>query len=610
MATVAIAPAPAPAPSRVPKRGHDEGTASKITSQPSKRPRRLNYEKCSFCRKDKKRCERSGEWPDVKCQRCIDKEFECSEPISGKPAKISKAQNHEGIDEDDASLLKRIIHVQNLSCWLRDQGSIKEDARIIYNDYYGYYRDISGSEDNEMAERYRQLLPLLSEAQERVTISTQNLFQILRASQSSQHLLYTHTLSNLLSKTRPPEWSHVELDPETCGKHGLAAEQVYNLHRSGAIGLAKAMQEHLVSSIASPIARGHSFWRLQHEASKLNQLDAEFSSTISEESKEFGLSPIPLLLRATNLISCHAIKAILDQYSQEATQTDPIGRSPLHIAFERRPASVPSWICYHLSDRRYGYVHGENCQFKALLDWGVPVTTRDMFGRTVLHLACFNNFGVDIIQMLIEALNDDVDSKDVSGRTAFSWAVEKGHIDVATHLLATGKVDINSEDIPNWTPLCYAVGESNKSMVKMLLDRHDLAPSSILSAVKSSVPRHFWDAREHNKDAEVVWMLVRHVAHNIQADHSSSLLSAVVESDPDIWQIMLSEARTKGEYHLVKSLRAISTMDGLSLPAISTTDGLGMTALDWARREGHEYLTFVLEGIENCLTWHDFEEPT
>lgn len=49
MATVAIAPAPARAPKR------DLAQERTDPNRPVKRPRRLNFDKCSFCRKDKKR---------------------------------------------------------------------------------------------------------------------------------------------------------------------------------------------------------------------------------------------------------------------------------------------------------------------------------------------------------------------------------------------------------------------------------------------------------------------------------------------------------------------------------------------------------------------------
>lgn len=108
------------------------------------------------------------------------------------------------------------------------------------------------------------------------------------------------------------------------------------------------------------------------------------------------MSSIPLLLRAPILVDCKIIRAIRNLYKQEATATDPIGRSALHVAFEhpRMPIQVSAW---HDQDKKVVFAHDECEIVRALLDWGVPIGVRDIFGRTALHLACFNNWSVDVV---------------------------------------------------------------------------------------------------------------------------------------------------------------------------------------------------------------------
>ncbi|TLD35070.1 ankyrin repeat-containing domain protein [Venturia nashicola] len=229
MATIAIAPAPV----RAPKRSIDQDGVD--PKPPVKRPRHLNFEKCSFCRKDKKRCQRAGKWPDAKCQRCIEKAFDCSEPIDGKVVRASKLRDHD-MDDDEGDLLERIRHIQNQSCWLHDQQSLKRDANAIQRDYLEY-------SDAEVSRRYHNFEVLLDEAEEEIAISKRNLLQILKTSQSSHQLLYTQNLLSLVPGPRAFGFSHLEPDSMSEEKLDLITEQIDELHRLGATGLAKARKK-------------------------------------------------------------------------------------------------------------------------------------------------------------------------------------------------------------------------------------------------------------------------------------------------------------------------------------------------------------------------------
>lgn len=462
---------------------------------------------------------------------------------------------------------------QNQSCWLEDQQSIRRDADAIYRDYLEY-------SDAEASRRYHNFVTLVDEAEEEIAISRRDLFPILKTSPSSHQLVYTQILSSLLPGAQSLNMFRIETDLMSEAKFKFVAEQIDELHRLGATGLAKAMQESLVTTIAllvdtSPL-------RLQREADKLNQLDAEFSSAICEELDGFGFSPVPLLLRAPNLVDCRIIQAIMVQCKQEPTMTDSIGRSALHIALER-PRTAKKVLASHDRIQRILLTH-DDCQIvKALLDWGVPLGIRDIFGRTALHLASFYSWSLKAIQLLTEASDHDIDAKDVVGHTAFSWAVKKSNMELAKQLLATGEVDVNTKDKYGYTPLYFAVKASDVSMVRMLLARDDIAPSIDIQGELDPLTCAW------NKwDMEILSMFSRRIHHGINDN-------VVAPQHSTEWRSLLSMAATEGKVHAVKFLLAVDGIDA------SSKSRSGMTALDWARKKGHAETVALLEDHERRL---------
>lgn len=459
---------------------------------------------------------------------------------------------------------------QNQSCWLQDQQSLRRDADAIHRDYLEY-------SDAEASRRYHNLVALVDEAEEEIAISRRDLFQVLKTSPSSHQLLYTQILSSLLPVARSLDISRIETDLMRGAKFEFVAEQIDELHRLGATGLAKAMQESLVTTIA-PIV-DTSPLRLQRQADKLNQLDVEFSSAICQELDGFGFSPVPLLLRAPNLVDCRIIKAIMVQYKQEPTMTDSIGRSALHIALER-PRTAMKVLTSHDRIQRIVLTH-DDCLVRTLLDWGVPLGIRDIFGRTALHLASFYNWSLKAIKLLIEASDHDIDTKDVVGHTAFSWAVKKSNMELAKRLLATGEVDVNTRDKVGCTPLYFAVKASDVNMVRMLLARDDIAPSiddiqGELNPLICALGK--WDM-------EILSMLTLRTHYGINDNRFAPQHSTD-------WRNLLSMAATKDKVHAVKFLLAV---DGIDANSKSRS---GMTALDWARKKDHAKIVALLEDHE------------
>ncbi|KAF2181217.1 ankyrin, partial [Zopfia rhizophila CBS 207.26] len=70
--------------------------------------------------------------------------------------------------------------------------------------------------------------------------------------------------------------------------------------------------------------------------------------------------------------------------------------------------------------------------------------------------------------LLLETGKVEVDSKDKDDRTPLSWAAWYGHEAVVKLLLETGKVEMDSKDKDDRTPLSWAVQYGHEAVVKLL----------------------------------------------------------------------------------------------------------------------------------------------
>ncbi|BCS05512.1 ankyrin repeat domain-containing protein [Aspergillus luchuensis] len=123
---------------------------------------------------------------------------------------------------------------------------------------------------------------------------------------------------------------------------------------------------------------------------------------------------------------------------------------------------------------------------RQLLELGCDVTLRDGTGRDALSHAAEQG-KIEMMKILIESGVVDIDGKDGQGRTAFSWAAapysetinrspgpkkswDQLQKEAMYLLLSTGRVDVNSRDKHQWTPLLWAVQRNKPVAVDILLE--------------------------------------------------------------------------------------------------------------------------------------------
>jgi ankyrin repeat protein len=78
---------------------------------------------------------------------------------------------------------------------------------------------------------------------------------------------------------------------------------------------------------------------------------------------------------------------------------------------------------------------------------------------------------IALINILLATRKVDVNSEDdKSGRTPLSWAAGNGHVAIVKLLVSTGKVDVDSKDSKfGQTPLSWAAENGHGAIVKLLL---------------------------------------------------------------------------------------------------------------------------------------------
>jgi ankyrin repeat protein len=72
------------------------------------------------------------------------------------------------------------------------------------------------------------------------------------------------------------------------------------------------------------------------------------------------------------------------------------------------------------------------------------------------------------VKQLVEA-GGNVDQRDITERTALSWAAGERHVEIAQFLLEKG-ADVNARDFANYTPLQHAVLDGDLAAVKLLVE--------------------------------------------------------------------------------------------------------------------------------------------
>jgi hypothetical protein len=334
--------------------------------------------------------------------------------------------------------------------WLQQQLRVVREVQKIKSQYFKY--------SHVVRETFKNELQVVKNVHERLTSAVSRTCRALQAQKrSTEAIMLFQILANNCEPTQPicssfpPGVSAETLD--------LFVKHIDNLYEMGAVGMAASMQETLISETSdyklSSTGRVYNGEKhIEREIDKLIKFENEFSQRIPQILTKLNLhqsavfQSLPLLHRQSLAQSRHCVEKIIARRYQSPHQTDSIGRTALHIVFENGDSSV----------------------LPQLFAWQVPVTTKDFFGRTPLHIACFNGAHTGDISKLLKKGSPevDVDSKDRYGRTPLLLAAVGGHEAVVKLLLATGQVDVDLKDGYGRTPLSFAAEGGHEAVVELL----------------------------------------------------------------------------------------------------------------------------------------------
>ena len=190
---------------------------------------------------------------------------------------------------------------------------------------------------------------------------------------------------------------------------------------------------------------------LDKDITQLIQLQESYKERVSEIRSDLHLSssliPTPLICQSHLYQSDLLFEQLVSKNDRLLDQTDSIDRTILHYIFET----------------------GNPPETWQRVDWQHIINKRDVFGRTVLHIACKRGSATENVAFLLSQ-NAEVDAEDILDRTPLSWAAENGHEAVVKQLLKTG-ADIESKVSQySQTPLSLAAENGHEAVVKQLLE--------------------------------------------------------------------------------------------------------------------------------------------
>jgi ankyrin repeat protein len=370
-------------------------------------------------------------------------------------------------------------------------------------------------------------------------------------------LLLSQTLTELLRSTLRLSPSAIvqpwELDPSSIQ---YVTEQIDELRQNNSIGLAASMQETLLLSStmsSNPI-------ELRQNVDLLVQLNSDHHVELPGIR---AVETVPLLLRPAILENSMIVAAIIKNGNEIPSTTDALGRTALHMALDHSSVHPAQWELLHddLEPECRTPTEKENV-VDALLKWKVPIGARDIFRRTALHIACYNQVGIDIVKLLLASKQPSfqLDSKDSTGRTPFAWAVRTSQYAVAKLLLATGRVNVNSMDEIYQTPLKFAARIGNEGLVKLLLG----APGIQADCGKDdSTPLQWAFSTGHE---EVLKLLIQRNDVNVNVEvegHQTFLVWAVRRGRQELVKLLLERDDIQTEtVFMTRTARQWAVFDG------------------------------------------------
>ncbi|KAJ3558949.1 hypothetical protein NPX13_g9613 [Xylaria arbuscula] len=417
-----------------------------MAEPPRKRQRRrLNYDKCRFCRNAKKACtpvERI--WPQ-KCQRCTELELECSENSRAAGASTVPPQpSHQVID------VGMILDMSLKAVWLTRLNAYHNATREVWHSqemlFKGWRRELFVDEIYSCCFHTQ------------IVSSSIEFFDMIL---ESNHPMIALTAQAFLGPNPPQPNPDIKISPI----------MIDRFWKNGDLGTALAMQEMLlksdemiISTFTDELSR---YCDILHDV--VERLETIFSG------KLLAVPPLHYcfyFLRTNN----KQLPEFPQTWSRFLPMKDYFERSALHVALdldlELSRAQLRQFPIFTTGGDAWGRqpIHITCASFLAreyILKQTSDCEVEDRLGRSALHYAssCGNYDGV---HMLIER-GTNIDHEDRDGKTPISWAIEKRHTYVVEVLIEHG-AGSSTQDRYSPSALAEAAAEGNMEKVETILE--------------------------------------------------------------------------------------------------------------------------------------------
>ncbi|XHF99584.1 hypothetical protein AWENTII_003082 [Aspergillus wentii] len=607
----------------------------------NRKRRCLNYEKCSFCRRDKKRCEpESREWPDERCDRCVEMGFDCSSnqrasetrdeaPGVAPPAPAQEEEHNQWRTTvlgpvlpptwDTTASPSRVDGPAPLNTEEEEESSTVDSAPPTENDegFQGLFDlSIRAAWIRNIAELIPSLKKVesmyvnfaqisrtqvdLSDLPVKLRHATQDLKRdILDAAKEHSENGRCHAAmaaSQLLLHLdcKAPHHTFQGLSEEDLSDHAL------RIWKSGDVGTAIIVQETVLLQLAALANRSNNI--------SVTPAVRQFIGIYTDLEKRAAVlpdiqaMPLPPLHRLFQLLDNHYIlEAALDNVN--LNRRDMHGCTALHLAAERDSSSNflsllrrgASLNC--LNNLSYTPVQLAALCGSQRVFGGLLAHPQGVVDGSVFHYGVVNG-NEDVVRLLLRQWPLYADTRCSQGRTPLSYAAGLGYLSMVIMLLDTDGVDCNFLDINGKSPLAHAAVSGHTNVVNYLLTDPDIDPNC--KSIDGLSPLSHAIINGHQ---EAILGLLRHkklAVDSTDINGRTALMHAVQERDQAMVELLLHKGhahpdlrdkfgRSPLSFAAGQGLEAVVRLF-LSLPGVdpSSADVNGGTPMFYALVNGHQ----------------------
>ncbi|GAP83288.1 putative ankyrin repeat domain-containing protein 29-like [Rosellinia necatrix] len=394
-----------------------------------KQRRRLNFDKCQFCRNAKKACTPADRtWPQ-KCNRCIDLGLDCAENsrLQGAPPLIPRQPDRQTIGTSDTQKLNDL------------------SLRVTCLRRLKFYHRVAMSTLDKYIELPVMYMYLAQHELCQITGFIEGEESSLRTDILDQSIVPHIQLATFMALSLDTEPTSFQHPPKHPSPQLFPSALPESFAEGCDLGTMLAMTETLWLPRQKGLNKEISSVELQQYCDTYLKMTQQLKEIIGP--KVPALPPLHYILSLTR---GNVIFRLTSSQTHFLAMQDYLGRPLLHLAFDL----------------------GIMEDVMRFVEFDVATPIQDIGGRCPIFIACSGNSEAVVEYFLrnrVDLSIVDADPRDIS-RRLYSAAAIGGHTAIIKLLLEKG-ADIDLSHRYSGTPLCIAAENGHVAVVKLLLKR-------------------------------------------------------------------------------------------------------------------------------------------